>query len=222
MGGFQFVFEVVLRYLPNYLRGLMVSIELTVFSILLGSVLGLVAALARLSRVRPLRLLGTVYVEVIRGVPALVLLLWLYYGLAIVTGLAIPSFGAAIIGLSIYIGAYLAETFRAGILSVPRGQRESALSLGMSEGQAFRRIVMPQAVRLIVPPYGNSLIGLLKDTSLVSVIAISELLREAQYVATATYRTFESYTLAAAIYLIVTTALSFGLRAAERRLSVGQ
>src|SRR3990172_5472380 len=101
MGGYQFVFEVVLRYLPNYLRGLWVSIELTILSILLGSVLGLGAAMAKLSKRRALRLVGTIYVEVVRGVPALVLLLWLYYGLAIVTGLAIPSFLAAIIGLSI-------------------------------------------------------------------------------------------------------------------------
>ena len=222
MGGFELVFEVVLRYLPNYLRGLWVSVELTVFSILLGSVLGLIAAMAKLSKRRVLRLVATIYVEVVRGIPALVLLLWLYYGLAIVTGVAIPSFLAGIFGLSIYIGAYLAETFRAGVLSVPRGQRESALSVGMSEGQAFLHIVLPQAVRTIIPPYGNSLVGLLKDTSLVSVIAISELLREAQYVATATYRTFESYTLAAVIYLIVTTGLSYGLKAVERRMSIGQ
>jgi His/Glu/Gln/Arg/opine family amino acid ABC transporter permease subunit len=218
---YKFVFEAVLRYWPNYLRGLVVTGELTVASIFFGSVLGLATAMARLSSIKPLKVLAFAYIELVRGIPALVLLLWLYYGLAILTGLALPGFQAGVTALSVYVGAYLAETFRAGILAVPRGQGESALALGMSAGQVYRYITLPQAAKIVIPPYGNSLIGLLKDTSLVSVIAIAELLREAQFIAVSSLRTFESYTVAAVMYLIVTTFIAAALRRVEKVLAVG-
>jgi len=174
--------------------------------------------------------LSTLYVEVMRGLPMLVIVL--YMGFAVTPALRDASgswligevdlrgIPAAIIGLSIGYGAYLAEIFRGGIESIPRGQMEAARSLGMNYFQAMRHVILPQAVRVILPPLGNNFIALLKDSSLISVIALPELLQRGRLWISRTFRAFEGYNSVAIMYLVMTLALSFVVRVVERRSSI--
>lgn len=151
----------------------------TAFGFTGGMALGLLVALMRLSSVAPYRWAATVYVDVLRGLPALLVLIFIAFGLPIALGVRIPgTYGRGSVALAIVSSAYIAEVIRAGIEAVPRGQMEAARSLGMSRGQAMRRIVLPQAFRLIIPPMTNELVLLLKDTALISVIGVTEATKE--------------------------------------------
>ncbi len=167
------------------LRGVIVgTIPLTVISFLLGMVIALAAALARMSSNALLRVPARFYISVIRGTPLLVQLFIVFYGLPQI-GVKIPSYPAAIIALSLNVGGYAAEIIRASILSVPRGQYEAATTIGMRYAQSMRRIILPQAARIAVPPLSNTLLSLVKDTSLASVVLVPELFRKAQNAAVA-------------------------------------
>jgi polar amino acid transport system permease protein len=207
---YQFHFEAVTPYLPLLLKGLGVSAYVSLSAMAVGTILGLLLALARLSGVMILRVPVRVFVDFVRGIPALVLLIYIYYGVSIFFGINVPAMAAGIGGLGIFYAAYLSETFRAGIMAVDRGQIEAAMSLGMRRTLIFRRVVVPHAFRIVLPPLTNSFISLFKDSSLVSVLAISELTREGQQVMIATFRAFEALTLVALIYYVVTTIMSFG------------
>jgi len=185
---------------------------------LLGLPLGLIVALLRLYAPNPVRAIAALYVSFIRGTPLLVQIFVIYYGL--------PSFGVVlspvqggVLALTLNAGAYLSETIRAAIESVPKGQHEAAFSLGLTRLQALRYVVVPQAVRVALPSLGNSLIGLVKDTSLVSVITVVELLRSAQLVIARTFEPFGPYLAAALVYWLISSLLELAQRRLERRLA---
>ncbi len=230
--------DVVGEYLfnPAIMRGLRVTLALTVVCMVVAIVLGTVVAVMRLSPSPLLSRPAAIYVWFFRGVPVLVqLIFWFNLGLLVRTvGVGLPGIGtileiqtndfmtpflAAVLGLGLHESAYMAETVRAGISSVDRGQVEAASALGMSPGLGLRRIVLPQAMRLIVPPTGNALIGLLKTTSLVSVIAVGDILNSAQNIYTRTFQTIPLLLVVTFWYLVVVSILSIGQYYVERHFS---
>lgn len=206
--GYTWHFEVVWDYRGVFLRGATVTAELTAGALLLGVVLGLFLGIAKGARVGLLRVPATVYIEFFRSTPVLVQLVWIYYSMPIVTGLQLSSLVSVIIGLGCNAAAYFAEIFRAGIVSIDRGQMEAAKSIGMTYGQAMRRIILPQAIRRMIPPFINETATLVKLTTLGSVLAVYELLHESNNLITNTFRPLEVYTtlavaFAALIYPII-------------------
>ena len=210
--------QLVLDSLGPLLTGLVLgTIPLTAVSFVLGLVVALVVALMRLSRVRPVSALARVYVSLIRGTPLLLQLFIIFYGLP-AFGITLDPFPAAVIALTLNVGGYASEVVRASILSVPHGQWEAASSIGMDHATTLRRIVLPQASRVAVPPLSNTLISLVKDTSLASTILVTELLRKAQEIAAPTFQFFTLYAVAAVFYWVVCFALSVVQGGTERRL----
>jgi len=217
--------------------GVVLTLQLTVVAFVVALIFGLVAALMRLSHRPVLVQTSILYIEVIRGVPLLVLLIYIAFVAApaasavlagAAQGLGLPGvarmitatirsdFNRAVLGLAIGYGAFLAEIYRAGIEAVPRGQVEAARSLGMSSGQAMRYVVLPQAIRLVLPPLGNDFIALLKDSALASAIAVPELTQAGRLLSARTFRAFETYNMVALLYLMMTLLGSLGVRALER------
>lgn len=203
----------ILSFVPD---GLVATFSVTLISIFFALIIGLFAGLGRISPNKAINRLATVYVEIIRGIPLLVQLFYIYYALGPLLRLQGPP--AAILAMSICYGAYMAEIFRAGIQAVPKGQMEAALALGMSRSMAMRRIIIPQTVKIILPPIGNEFIALLKDSSLVSILAVSDLLRRGREYASTTFRYFESYTVIALIYLVMTLFFSRLVAMMEEKL----
>lgn len=193
----------ILSFVPD---GLVATFSVTIVSIVFALVIGLFAGLGRISHNVAVNRAATIYVEVIRGIPLLVQLFYIYYALGPLLKLQGPP--AAILAMSICYGAYMAEIFRAGIQAIPKGQMEAALALGMSRSLAMRRVIIPQTIRIILPPIGNEFIALLKDSSLVSILAVSDLLRRGREYAATSFRYFESYTVIALIYLVMTLFFS--------------
>ncbi|SHE71829.1 amino acid ABC transporter permease [Desulforamulus putei] len=209
----------ILQILPNLLLGAVMTIKLTFFAIVFGTLIGLFVALAKISGIKILRWLGGLYTWVIRGVPLLLQLMFLYYGLAF-AGIVLEEFTVAVIGLSVCGGAYIAEIIRAGILSIDKGQMEAALSMGMTYSQAMRRVILPQAYRRLLPPMGNEFITLMKDSALVSVICMTELMRAAMLLQNATFRPVEIFVTAGLMYLMMTTVFTTIFDRLERRLAI--
>lgn len=210
------------------LQGAWVTVQVSVLSMILAIALGLPIAMARLYGHWPLRWLATVYVEFFRGIPVLLLLYFLYYGLPTVSenyglgvSLKLSAFAAAVVGFGLNYAAYEAEIYRAGIGSIPAGQWEAAASLGMSRWLTFRRIILPQAIRVILPPMTNDFIALFKDTSLVSVIAVVELTKQYQILAKSSLRYLEIGLATAGLYLILSVPLGYWSRYLERRWGKG-
>ncbi|MEG6521747.1 amino acid ABC transporter permease [Desulfotomaculum sp. 1211_IL3151] len=211
----------IMKILPNLLLGAVMTIKLTFFAITLGTLIGLLVALAKISSFKVLRWFGGLYTWVIRGIPLLLQLMFLYYGLPFM-GLTLNEFTVAVIGMSICGGAYMAEIIRAGIQSIDKGQMEAALSMGMTYPQAMRRIILPQAYKRLLPPMGNEFITLMKDSSLVSVICMTELLRAANLLQNATFRPIEIYVSAGILYLMMTTFFTMVVNRLEKRLAVSE
>lgn len=209
--------DLVQRSLPLLVQGLGITLFLGIVSFVLGSMLGLLIALARLSRIRPLRWLAVGYVSIFRGTPLLIQILLIYFGLPQV-GIRLEPIPSAILALSLHAAAYLSENFRSGIMSVEKGQWEAAFALGMPYHQAFRRIVVPQAARIAIPPVGSRFIALMKDTSLASVVTVVELTRVAERVGSSTFRYIQMFIIVAIVYWMVNTTLSLGQEVLERRL----
>ena len=212
----DFQFDIFIESFPTLLKGAVLTVQLTVISVVLGLIIGLIGALGRVSRNRLLRGVTICYITLMRAVPLLLTLMFLYYGLPS-AGIDLSAFTIAIIALSVTNGAYVTEIIRAGIESIDPGQMRGARSLGMSYSLAMRRIILPQAVRVILPPLGNEFNAMLKNTTLVSVIGVPELLMATQMVTSATFRVFELYTVVALYYLALTTAWGFVQSAIERR-----
>jgi L-cystine transport system permease protein len=214
-GTLALVADSLLPLASGMVRG---TIPLTIASFAIGLVLALLVALMRLSSIRVLQGIARVYVSIIRGTPLLVQLYIIYY--------ALPEFGAtwdpfpsAVLAFSLNVGGYASEIIRSAILSVPKGQTEAALTIGMNYTTTMRRIVLPQASRVAVPPLSNTLISLVKDTSLASGIQVVEVFRRAQEIAAPTYEFFALYSVAAVYYWIVCLVLSFGQTRVETRLN---
>ncbi|MFN8590626.1 MAG: amino acid ABC transporter permease [Thermomicrobiales bacterium] len=201
---YQWHFDVVLERLDFLLGGLGLTVALTVVAMAVSLVVGLLVSFARLSAVKPLRMAAAVYSDFLRGTPLLVQILWIYYSLPILTGVTFSPFTSAAIALSLNVSAFVGEIFRAGIQSIGRGQREAALALGMTPWQAMRRVILPQSVRRVIPPLGSIWVSLFKDTAIVSVIAVPELMYRGKVLSIETYRPVEIYTAVALIYFLVT------------------
>lgn len=203
----------IVAFVPD---GLMVTFGVTISSIFFALIIGLIAGLGRISQIPLINRIATVYVEIIRGIPLLVQLFYIYYALGNWVKLSGPA--AAILAMSICYGAYMAEIFRAGIQAIPKGQMEAALALGLSRAQAMQKVILPQTIKVILPPIGNEFIALLKDSSLVSILAVSDLLRRGREFASTSFRYFESYTVVALIYLVMTLFFSRLVAMMEERL----
>lgn len=208
------VYREALLFLPD---GLLLTFKVTAMSICGAVPLGLLTGLGRISHNRFLNLLASTYVEVIRGIPLLVQVFYIYFALSIF--LRIDGVTSAVIALSFCYGAYMGEVFRAGILAIPKGQTEAARSLGFNAVQTMFYVILPQAWRTIIPPVGNECIAMLKDTALVSVIGMPDLMQRARSFASKSYCYFESYTVVALVYLIVTLLLSKVVSIIEARLN---
>lgn len=210
-------------------QGIRITVETTVYSYAIALVIGLVMGLGRVSRNLIFRNFARFYVEVVRGIPILVLIFYVAFvasvDAATALGLDARSLSLqsrAVAALAVTYGAFLAEIFRAGIQSIGLGQMEAARSLGMSYGQAMRHIILPQAVRNVLPALGNDFVSMLKDSSLVSVLAVRDITQVARLHAGSTFRFRESFTILALLYLSMTLVLSSLLQWLERRLHVGQ
>lgn len=214
----DFFFTLVPQHLPFLLKGASVTLQLTVLSMLASIAIGLAVALGRLADRWWLDWPLRAYVEVWRGVPLVVQLLVIYFTLPQL-GLTLPAFWAGVLGLSLNLGAYLSEVFRAAILSLDRGQREAAVSIGMSRTRAYRRIILPQALKIAVPTVGGYFIALLKDSSLVSFIAVNELLRHGTILIANTFLSMELYLMVALIYFALSFAAARAVNWIERRLT---
>ncbi|KPU90198.1 amino acid ABC transporter permease [Variovorax paradoxus] len=208
-------------FLPILLQGAVVTVQVTVLSFLLSSVLGLALALMKLSPVRAVSWTGAVIVNVIRGLPIIVQLFYIYFVLP-EFGVQLTAFQAGVIGLGIAYSAYQAENFRAGIEAVDPGQREAAQAMGMRSALIMRRVILPQAFRIALPPYGNTLVMMLKDSSLVSTITVAEMTRAGQLIASSTFQNMTVYTLVALLYLLMSLPLVWGLRRLEARFGAGR
>jgi cystine transport system permease protein len=207
-------------FFPLLKAGLYFTIPLTLISFALGIILAFFTALARISSVRSLNVIARFYLWIFRGTPLLVQLFILFYGLPSM-GITLNPFPAAVIGFTLNVGAYSSEIIRAAIQSIPKGQWEAAFSIGMTKSQAMRRIILPQAVRVSLPPLGNSFISLVKDTSLAATITVTEMFQKGQQIASVTYEPLWLYIEVAFIYLIFCTFLSYLQSKLEQRYEKG-
>ncbi|KGG80695.1 arginine ABC transporter permease [Caloranaerobacter azorensis H53214] len=213
-------FSFLAKYYMFFIYGLKNTILLAIFSVCLGVILGIFLALMKISKNRILNIISTTYIEFIRGTPLLVQLYIIYYGLPNI-GIDLPDFLAGIIALSINSAAYVAEIIRAGIQAVDKGQMEAARSLGMTHNMTMKYIIIPQAFKNILPALGNEFIVVIKESSIVSIIGIHELMYNADTVRGNTFQPFEPLIVVALIYFIITFTLSKLLGLAERRMRVG-
>ncbi len=204
----SFDFELIEKAFPLLLMGAAVTIEITAVSVALGFFIGLVVGVARISSYKILRILAAIYADCIRGTPLLVQIFLIYFALPIATGARVDPFAAAVLACGINSGAYVSENFRAGIQAIDPGQMEAGRSLGLTWWQTMRYIILPQAIKNILPPLGNEFIAMLKDSSLVSVIGFEELTRRGQLIIAQTYGSFEIWLTVAALYLAMTLAIS--------------
>lgn len=214
----QKLMDIALTSLWPLLEGaLYYTLPLTFISFFFGIILAVLTALARISSSKPLQIIARIYVSAIRGTPLLVQLFILFFGLPTV-GIVIDPFPAAVFGFSLNVGAYASEVIRAAIQSIPKGQWEAAHTIGMNYSQTLRRIILPQATRVSIPPLSNTFISLVKDTSLASLILVTEMFRRAQEIASANYEFLLLYTEAAMIYWLICFILSLIQDRIEHRL----
>jgi len=196
--------------------GLWMTFAVTGAAALAATLVGLLVGMGQMSRFRPFNFISTIYVEVVRGIPLVVQMFYVYYSLG--QFLSISGFPAAVLALAVCYGAYMGEIFRAGIQAIPQGQMEAALALGLSRGQAFFNVILPQTLKIILPALGNEFIALLKDSSLVSMLALVDLMQRGRQDATKNFQYFETFTMVALIYLVITLILSRLIGILEERM----
>ena len=213
----NFNFDLIATSFPLLLLGAGITIKITAMSVALGIFIGLFVGIARICRVRPLRWIAAVYVDFFRGTPLLVQIFLFYFAVPVITGQRIDPYVAAVGSCGINSGAYIAEIVRAGIQSIDEGQMEAGRSLGMTWTQTMRYVIVPQAMKRVIPPLGNEFIALLKDSSLVSVIGFEELTRRGQLIIAKTYASLEIWFSVAIIYLIMTLTISRLVAFLEKR-----
>jgi len=211
-------YSIIIDKIPFLLEGCWVTLEISFFSLLLGMVFGIAGALCRISTNRLLRSIAFMYVWAIRGTPIMVQLFILYFGLPQL-GIKLTSMTAGVLGLAINTGAYITEIIRAGIQAVDRGQMEASLSVGMNYRQAMIRIIGPQATKICIPPLVNQFIMTLKNSSIASLVTITELFRTGEQIIYTTFRTFEVYTTIAVLYLIMNSVFMIIADHLEKRMA---
>ncbi|HLR61763.1 MAG TPA: amino acid ABC transporter permease [Lentibacillus sp.] len=210
----------VVEFLPQLMTGLYYTLLISVVGLLIGFILGGIFGLGRISKSKIIRGISVVYIEVIRGTPVLVQAIWIYFALPLIIQFEIASISAGIVVIALNSGAYIAEIVRGAVQSIDKGQMEAARSLGLNHGQAMRYIIWPQAFKRMIPPLGNQFIISIKDTSLLSVILVPELIFQGRLIAANHFNAVEIYTTVAVFYLAITLTLSFVLQRMERRLDI--
>lgn len=215
---YKFRFDVVWNNFDFLLEGMWMTLLISFLALVISMVLGLFVAVLRLSKIRGMPFLAAAYIEIFRDTPVLVQLFWVYYVLPILLGIQISAFTAAVVGLTLHSAAFLGEIYRAGIQSVPKGNVEAAKVLGLGPIPTFVRIVLPQAVRTVLPPMVNNLVDLIKLSSLASVFAVAEITRKATELSASTFRPLEIFTVIALMYFAICWPLSMAMRALERRM----
>lgn len=206
-------FEILVYLIPTVPE----TLRITIAAFFLALTVGVLVGIMRTSRRRSLRILSTIYVDTLRGIPLLVQIFFLYFGLGRI--LDLDRFPAGVLAIAIGYSAYIGETVRAGIQAIPKGQWEAAHSLGMSNAQCLRHVVLPQAFRIVIPPLLNEFVACLKDSSLVSIIGLRELTRAGREYYSSTFTDFQTWTVVAILYLTMTLILSRTSRLLERRLA---
>ncbi|WP_277472483.1 MULTISPECIES: amino acid ABC transporter permease [unclassified Paenibacillus] len=210
-------FSILTDYFSLYLEGFWGTVLSSVLALIGSFVLGAIIAVFRITTVKGLRWFGTGYVEFVRNIPLLLVVYVFYYGPSAI-GFTLDGFTAGTIGLAVYTSAFIAEAIRAGIMAVPKGQMEAARSSGLSYIQTMTNVILPQAIKLVIPPLGNQFINLIKNSSVLTIVAGFDLMYFADSISTETYRTFDTYIFVAVFYLVLTVPLSYGVRVWERRL----
>lgn len=211
----MFDFSVILKNWPLFWSGLLVTLLYSVISIVAGLIIGLIIGLIQLAGSRLLTAIGRIYVETFRNIPLLVILLWIYYAFPIFAGLSVTKFWAGFAGLSLYAGSFYAEILRAGVQSIDKGQTDASTALGMTYGERMRRVILPQAFRRMIPPLAGQSIIQIKNTTLMSMITVPDLLYQASYVSSFTYRPMEVYTMVGVMFLVLLVPLTFLSRKLE-------
>ena len=212
-------FEYVGQCMPQLTMGLKLTLQMTILSLVLAVIVGMITCLFSISKVKPLNWISAIYLSLIRGTPLMVQAFFIYFGITGALGIRITSFSAAILVLCLNAGAYLSEIFRSGIAAVNKGQMEAARSLGLPYGVAMRKIILPQAIRIVIPSVLNQFIITLKDTSILSVIGCGELMRQGQLIVARNYQSFKTYAIVAVMYYVVVIVLTKAFQLVERRLS---
>lgn len=211
--------DLILRVYPFFLQAALVTVELSVLTAILGLACGALGAAARLSRLAVFRWIGAAYVSLFRGTPALIQIFILYFGGPQI-GIQLDSFSAGTIALGVNIGAYMTETIRGAIVSVDRGQTEAARTLGMSRAETMRKVVLPQAARLMIRPLGVNINALVKGTALVAPISVVELTYTAQRFIGSTYKPFEMFLLSGLLYMVIIYVVGQGVSWLDRRAQI--
>ncbi len=212
-------FEYVASIMPQLLLGLKVTLQMTVVSLALAVVVGMASCMFSISKVKPLNWISGVYLSIIRGTPLMVQSFFIYFGLTAALDFRISIFKAAVLVLCLNAGAYLSEIFRSGIAAVNKGQMEAARSLGLPYGVAMRKVILPQAIRIVIPSVLNQFIITLKDTSILSAIGCMELMKQSMMIVSRNFRSFETYAVIAVMYYVVVMVLTKIFKIIERRLS---
>ena len=212
-------FEYVGQCMPQLTMGLKLTLQMTILSLVLAVIVGMITCLFSISKVKPLNWISAIYLSLIRGTPLMVQAFFIYFGITGALDIRISSFSAAILVLCLNAGAYLSEIFRSGIAAVNKGQMEAARSLGLPYGVAMRKIILPQAIRIVIPSVLNQFIITLKDTSILSVIGCGELMRQGQLIVARNYQSFKTYAIVAVMYYIVVVVLTKIFQIIERRLA---
>lgn len=219
---FQFNWQAAFDSIPYLLKGVPYTLLISFGGLAIGFLIGIFFGLLRISPMKWLRWPAVTYIEIFRGTPVLVQVLFIFYGLPQLLGGPIDAVTAGIAAIAVNSGAYISEIVRGGVQSIERGQREAGLSLGLSRVQTFRHVIWPQAFRRMIPALGNQGIISIKDTSLFAVIGVGELVRQGQIYIATTFNALEVYLMVAVMYLIITLSLSIALRMLERKGLVGQ
>jgi polar amino acid transport system permease protein len=219
MFSYRFRWDTVWNSLDFLMSGLQMTLFLSAVTLMLAMFLGLVLAGLDMSRWRALRWIGVSFGEIIRNTPILVQLLWVYYVLPIVFAIRIDAVTALIIGLSIYQASFISEVYRSGIQAVPKGHREAAQVLGLTPAQSFRRIVLPQAIRMTLPPLASNFVQLIKFSSLGAVISVNEITRRGMELSSSTFRPLEIFTFIAVVYFFICWPLAMAIRYWEHHLA---
>lgn len=219
VGGSSNFFEYAVSISPRLFEGLKMTIAMTVCSLILGILVGLLSCFCSISKSFILNKLSGAYLSIIRGTPLMVQATFIYFGLSAALNMPITSFTASIIVLMLNSGAYLSEIFRSGISAINKGQMEAARSLGLPHGVAMRKIILPQAFRIVIPSVTNQFIITLKDTSILSVIGVAEMMRQSQQLIANNFRAFETYTIVAVWYYVLVIILTKLFKLLERRLA---
>jgi polar amino acid transport system permease protein len=219
MQTYQFRWDVIPNNIDFLMSGLQMTLIISATALVFAMIGGLLLALVDMSRYLALRAIGLAIGEVIRNTPILVQLLWVYYVLPIVFNIRISSLAAILIGLSLYMAAFMSEVYRSGIQAVPKGHREAAQVLGLTPFQSFRRIVLPQAIRFTLPPLASNFVQLIKFSSLGAVISVTEITRRGMELSSSTFRPLEIFSFIAVVYFFICWPLSMAIRVWEHRLA---